>query len=206
MRPKPVFPHAETSPRLQWPDRQVVAACLSGDSCAWDVLIERYASLIYTVLGRAGIAGADADDLFQEVCVLLLNHLRDLRDTDFLPGWLMTTTRRLAWRFRKTHPPLPLSKMSEESLSSEDVLGLHPLGETMPDRVLLALEERYLVRQALRQLPERGAQLLSLLYFEDPPCSYEEAAQRLGIPVGSIGPLRARYLKRLRKILDPSAS
>lgn len=82
-------------------DPELIARCLSGDARAWDVLLERYESLIYSALNRAGLSPADADDVFQEVCLLLLNHLESLRDTQRLSGWLLSVARREAWRVHK---------------------------------------------------------------------------------------------------------
>jgi RNA polymerase sigma factor (sigma-70 family) len=59
-----------------------------------------------------------------------------------------------------------------------------------------------MVREAMGQLNERCRELLGLLYFADPPLSYAEIAQRLGMSEGSIGPARARCLIQLKKILE----
>lgn len=82
-------------------DPQLIARCLSGDARAWDALLERYESLIYSALRRAGLTPADADDVFQEVCLSLLNHLESLRDTQRLSGWLLSVARCQAWRVHK---------------------------------------------------------------------------------------------------------
>src|SRR2546430_5625107 len=49
----------------------------------------------------------------------------------------------------------------------------------------------------LSRSPPHGQHLLAML-FRDPPCSYSEISATLGIPIGSIGPQRARCLERLR--------
>jgi DNA-binding CsgD family transcriptional regulator len=53
------------------------------------------------------------------------------------------------------------------------------------------------LRAAFAGLPPRCQQLLSML-TSDPPHSYADISAELGIPVGSIGPYRARCLDRLR--------
>ena len=45
------------------------------------------------------------------------------------------------------------------------------------------------------QLPPDGQQLIALLIM-DPPLPYADISARLGIPIGSIGPTRSRYLDR----------
>ena len=65
------------------------------------------------------------------------------------------------------------------------------------DEVLLRDELARTVRAGLAELPAQRRQLLELL-AADPPVSYEEISRRLGMPVGSIGPTRARALAQLR--------
>lgn len=55
---------------------------------------------------------------------------------------------------------------------------------------------------AFATLPPAGQALLRLLTTV-PPLSYEEIAALVGVPVGSIGPTRQRYLQRLRTALVP---
>jgi len=90
------------------PDSQLIAACIAGDASGWDRLITRYQGLIYTLARRMGMSSADADDVFQNVCLRLYQHLADLRDTRRLAAWLISTTRREVWHLRR-HRRLPSS-------------------------------------------------------------------------------------------------
>ena len=65
------------------------------------------------------------------------------------------------------------------------------------DERLLAAERAQAVREALTQLPRRWQQLLELL-MADPPVSYAEISDQLGLPIGSIGPTRGPLPGRLR--------
>jgi hypothetical protein len=44
--------------------------------------------------------------------------------------------------------------------------------------------------------------MIRLLFFEHPPLRYEDVARKLGLAPGSIGFIRGRCLKRLKKILE----
>ncbi len=57
------------------------------------------------------------------------------------------------------------------------------------------------VREALSRLAPRCRELLGALYQEE-PTPYAELAERLGLPLGAIGPNRARCLERLRKMME----
>jgi DNA-directed RNA polymerase specialized sigma24 family protein len=61
----------------------------------------------------------------------------------------------------------------------------------------LALQASNIYRE-LRQLRTSSRKLIALL-IQNPPVPYAEISARLGIPVGRIGPLRARCLQRLRQ-------
>ena len=66
------------------------------------------------------------------------------------------------------------------------------------EQELLAAERHAVLREAFMDLPPSGQRLIAMLTM-DPPMPYAEIGARLGIPVGSIGPTRARYLDRLRR-------
>jgi RNA polymerase sigma factor (sigma-70 family) len=185
-------------------DAELVTACLSGEAEAWDVLLARIGPLIYSLALRMGLPEPDAQDVLQEVCLLMLNHLEELRDASRLSGWVASTTRREVWRMQRRRRPALLSELPEGMPET----AYRPLtgegADDTPEATYIALEDQELVRYALQHLPERCRRLLTLLYCEDPPCSYLEVAARLGIPQGSIGPSRARCLQQLQKILEGS--
>lgn len=183
-------------------DTELIAACLSGEAEAWDALIARYEALIFSLPVRMGLSSSDAEDVFQNVCVLLLNHLSDLRETEKLAGWLVATTRREVWRVSKRRSTQRQTELSTDEWQGEGAASLADDSQPLPETVLLAMEEQQLVREAMIELPERCRRLLTLLYCQDPPAAYTDVAQEFNLPVGSIGPTRARCLQRLQKILS----
>lgn len=182
-------------------DTELIAACLSGDSDAWDSLILRYEALVFSLPIRMGLSQADAEDIFQNVCVLLLHHLGDLRDTERLAGWLVATTRREVWRVSKRRATQRSVEVSADDWQADMADIYADPEQPLPEATLMALEDQQLVRQALVQIPDRCRSLLTMLYCEDPPRAYVEAAEALNLPLGSIGPTRARCLQRLHKLL-----
>jgi RNA polymerase sigma factor (sigma-70 family) len=183
-------------------DDKLIAACLNGDAEAWDALVDRYASLIYSVCVRAGLSGADAEDTFQDVCVILLNHLTTLRDTAKLSSWLISTTRREAWRQGKWRNVRLASELGEGEWEMESAEGLYAQESDSPEAGVLALEQQQMMREGLSHLPDRCRKLLTLLYNTETPPAYADLAVLFDLPIGSIGPTRARCLQNLRKILS----
>src|SRR5262249_58060401 len=142
--------------------------------------------LIYSIARKLSRSPEDAADVFQQVCLELYQRLSDLRDVETLPAWLIIVTRRQAgavWKSGRMLVPL-----KDDFPALEDYIG--------------AIENEHLVESAMLDLPERCRLLINLLYLYPSPLSYAAVAERLGMPVSSIGPTRARCLEKLRKLLS----
>ncbi len=173
-------------------DHELVQACLNGDEVAWASLVQRYRRLIYTIPLRFGMPVAMAEEVFQEVCLVLLQSMGTIRDKTRLSSWLVTVTRRTCiehWRHSGSSNAL-------EELS--DCVDEH---NSEMEEKLLALERRHTLQRALERLDERCRLLLEALFLSENPPSYAEIARDMGIPEGSIGPTRARCLDKLRKFI-----
>jgi RNA polymerase sigma factor (sigma-70 family) len=170
----------------------LVARAKRGEKQAWDVLVERYAPLIWFICRRYGLGGPAAEDVGQCVWLRLVENLDNLRDPGALPGWLATTTRRECSRVRR-------------AAWNPQVADYVPDAEKIPDRLAVTAEQELLMaerhtalREAFADLPQGCRRLIALL-IEDPPVPYAEISARLGMPVGSIGPTRSRCLDKLRR-------
>ncbi len=170
----------------------LVARAKDGDKQAWDALVERYAPLIWSICRRHRLARADADDVGQSVWLRLVDQLDRVRDPAALPGWLATTARRECLRV------LCATQGPRATMYALDVESLPDERAGRADQGLLAAERHAALREAFDQLPPNGKQLISLL-IADPPLPYADISARLGIPVGSIGPNRSRYLDKMRR-------
>jgi len=182
-------------------DALLVQACLDGDADAWDVLLDRYGRLIYSIAMKAGLSPDDAADVLQLVSMSLLDHLADLRDADRLLPWIATTTRRHALHTLRRNRRLTTGMGcmgADEGGTAGDVAPVP--GDLSAG--LIALHDQQLVREALSRLTPHCREVLELLFCNDPPASYAEIASRLNVPIGSIGPTRARCLRRLHKVLS----
>jgi RNA polymerase sigma factor (sigma-70 family) len=174
---------------------QTVAALVHGarrgDQLAWDELVERFLPLVAAVIARHRLRGADAADVNQTVWLRLVEHLDGIREPRALPGWIATTARNECLRcIDRAKRSVPVDPQEPSCLDR-----VHDECEPVTD--LITLERHQALRAALTELPGDRRALLTLL-LADPPLSYREISNRLGIPVGSIGPTRARALEQLR--------
>lgn len=189
---------AEELARLD--DKELIAACLDGNRDAWETLIVRYQRLIYSIPLKIRLSTDDAADVFQSVCLKMMENLSSLRDHEKLVSWLITTTTRECWRLsarrrRDSSPELGDDESNDRMTEIPDHLPL-------ADEQIVAVEQQQIVRQALAQLPERCGKLLRMLFYRKDELSYADIARQIKIPVASIGPTRARCLDKLKKILD----
>ena len=177
--------------RAEPDDARVVQDCLDGEPGAWEVLVRRYGRLVRAIAARAGLEGDDAADLFQTVFVIVWRNLELLDRPAAVAGWIGTIARREAWRTKRR-----LGRDRGEVLAEDSAKG-GPDAEAKIDQA----QRVFLLARGLDALDERCRRLLDALFWRDPPPSYEELAQEIGVPIGSLGPTRRRCLEKLRSAL-----
>lgn len=179
------------------PDEELVVACRTGDNDAWDALVERYERLVYTIPARYGLTPSEIDDVFQSVWLSLLKNLEKLREPDRVSAWLVTTARRECWERRR-------GADYERTVTTDlDTLLMDREGNELPPEEVVATYRQYqTLEQGMENLGDRCRRLLQLLYYDTSVPSYADVAEILDMPIGSIGPMRARCLKKLRGILN----
>jgi RNA polymerase sigma factor (sigma-70 family) len=187
-------------------DASLVARCLLGEAAAWAGLVRRYQRLVYAIVMRAGLDEHAAADVFQTVFARLLPFLPRLHQPDRLRAWIVTTAKREALRVRH------LGRRTVSMSAPDDASG-EGLEDTLADDsplaedALSALQQLDVLRAALDRLDPRCRELLLLLFGDDDERpAYNEVARRLAMPVGSIGPTRARCLGKLRSLVDGPAT
>jgi RNA polymerase sigma factor (sigma-70 family) len=183
-------------------DAALVARCKNGDAAAWEMLVQRYQRLVYAIVRRIGLDEHAAADVFQTVFMRLMEHLPRLTQLDRLQAWIVTTAKREALLQRKRGlRTVSMTRADEDDNQAaewdiaDDAL--------LPEDALAELQAHNEVKNAMDRLDTRCRDLLTLLYaHDDDKIAYDEVATRLAMPVGSIGPTRARCLGKLRKLVD----
>lgn len=169
---------------------RLVQSAQGGDEAAWLALVDRFSSLVWSVARAHRLDPADAADVSQTVWLRLVEHLHRIDDPERLAGWLATTTRNeclrvLRWTGRVT-------------VATDDAIDVR-----VDDHAGAALDERQradALWAAVERLPGR-CHLLVRMLLADPPPTYDDISEALDMPVGSIGPTRARCLAKLREDL-----
>ena len=161
-----------------------------GDQRAWDALVNRYSGLVWAVVRGFRLNDADAGDVYQTTWFRLVEKLHLIRDGAGLGSWLATTARREAIDVLRRRGRESPAEVTDQLAGASSTTGL-------PEEAMLRKEEHRLLWQAIERLPERCARLLRLLGASPLP-SYAEIAVALDMPLGSVGPTRARCLETLR--------
>ena len=178
-------------------DRDLIQRCLVGSSGAWQQLLNKYERLVYSIPLRYGLSRDDAADIAQNTFTILIGSLDKLSEDSRLGAWLATVARRQSWRLLERNR----REIPSESLDGADLLASAVLlGKSDADSIE-HWELTELLDTGLSQIGEPCRKLLLALYFQPELSSYAEVAARLDMPLGSIGPTRARCLKRLRRVL-----
>lgn len=173
----------------------LVKGAASGDQAAWDALVARYTNLLWSIARGYRLERTDAADVVQVAWLRLVEHLPRLRDPERVGAWLATTVRRECLQV--------VSRRKRDLPVVDDVFDAVPDTSAPVDARLLADEQAATLWTAFEQISGRCQHLLRVL-MADPPPSYVEVSEVMEMPVGSIGPTRARCLDRLRVILDDS--
>ena len=176
----------------------LVRRAAQGDQRAWQGIVDEFGGLVWSVARGFRLSEAQTADVVQTTWLRLVEHLTDLREPERLPGWLRTTTRRACLAAVRDHcREQPVDDVEPSSTP----LRWNAADDAGPETSAVRRDQQVLVRQAVATLPPRQRALLGAL-VSSPPMSYEEISAGLGIPVGSIGPTRARILARLRTTLE----
>lgn len=170
-------------------DAALVEACLGRRAGAWESLVRTYANLVYSIPRRMGLPPDAAEDVSQAVFTALLSALPTLRDGQSLSKWLIVVAKRQTWKAIRAKP------------ASGDHAALDLAEASVREDQDEVWERRQAVRQSLTTLGGRCQELLTALFVRKDKPDYNEVSERLGIPVGSIGPTRNRCLRKLMDIL-----
>jgi RNA polymerase sigma factor (sigma-70 family) len=169
---------------------QLLQSARGGDERAWTEIVRRYRGLVTAVVRSYRLQDADAHDAEQRTWLRLVEHRDAVRDPERLGGWLATTASRECLRI-----------LRESRAVVTDELDAVP----DPDR---AVEDQVVDADTVSRLwtivaalPPRGRSIMMELFAEDPR-PYSEVARATGIPVGSLGPSRARLIGRIRRSFE----
>lgn len=176
-------------------DPVLIQACLAGDEAAWAALFHRYSRLIYKIPLSFGFPTLEAEEIFQETAMEIVEGLAELRSHAHLHPWIVTIARRVCIRRLRSAPKYTTTDLQLLENEIEQ-------GADSTEELLIRLEEYSLLRKALAGLDPKCRTLLTELFLKEQPAAHADVATMLNVPLGSIGPTRTRCLEKLRKEVE----
>jgi RNA polymerase sigma-70 factor (ECF subfamily) len=158
----------------------LVSQCLQGDSSAWETIVTSYRGRIGRMVCRYANLRDEADDLTQEVFIRVYRNLKTFRaDTGSLSHWLSRVGRNLVFdRLRRQH-----RESRWQVVEDLETLNVGDERTAAPDHNVGRHEVTRLLRRSLRLLSPDLREAIVLRYIKE--LSYQEIAQRLGVPDGT---------------------
>ncbi|HKR51577.1 MAG TPA: sigma-70 family RNA polymerase sigma factor [Pseudonocardiaceae bacterium] len=195
--PAPITTLVSHDPDLE----ELVAGARTGCATSWRMIVDRFDERLQRAARAQGLDGSTAADAVQQTWLAAVTNIESLRTAQALGGWLRSILHRECLkahnlRYRET-PHVDETDLTGRTNGRTVMMRTEPQS---PEDEALRAEQRMLVQAARRRLPSRDQDLLALLVVE-PPMPYTEISRRLGVPIGSIGPTRARCFARMRREL-----
>ncbi len=172
----------------------LIARCIEGDDSAWHDLIDLIAPMVFAVCKKSQLSRDESFDIFGQVSLQLINTIPTLKSPEKIMSFVATITRRRIYKF--------YHQVILEGVRDEDALYTLPTdSHENPETIYELSEKREMLLRALNKLTPRERRIITHLFFDEKELSYEEIAQKMNIPVSSIGPTRAKALIKLRRIM-----
>ena len=177
-------------------DASLIAATLAGDTAAFGRLVQQYQDRLYNSLLRVLGSADDAADIAQDAFVQAYVKLDSFRGGSAFYTWLYRIAFNLAMsQRRRQHNAASLDQM-------KSLIGSEPMdGQPTADAGVLAQERADLVHAALAELSMEHRQILVLREING--CRYDEIAEILDLPVGTVRSRLFRARLEMRDLLAP---
>lgn len=170
-------------------ERQLVERCRSGDETAFQELVDRYKGLVFALIARTVFDRSRAEDLAQEVFLRVHRGLPYFRGAARLSTWIYRIVANVCVQDASRHP-------APASLDDQRV----DVRISASDRQFGDFELRDRLDKAIARLPPHYRLLVAAHYLDG--VQYEELADALQLPLGTVKTQLYRAKQQLRRLLD----
>lgn len=177
-------------------DRLLVEQALAGREAAFQALVEKYRKALYHHIARMVRDRQELDDLVQETFIKAFQALDSYATQYAFSTWLykIATNHTIDYLRRKKVPTLSIDKpvRTKDGEVEYEV----PDSTYRPDRHIVEDQRRQLIQEAIDALPEKYHRVIVMRHQQDK--SYEEIAEELALPLGTI----KAHIFRARELLN----
>ena len=171
-----------------------------GDLNALSDLVTRFQNRLYRYLLRMVRQPAEADDLFQQTWLRVVEKIHSFDESRNFDAWLFTLARNLAIDHLRRIRPESLDEPLADGRHSETVAERIPSKDQTPLDHALAAERRTEISEAMAGLPVMYREVLTLRFEEE--MKIEEIAQVTAVPLSTAKARLRRSLEQLRDALE----
>lgn len=172
-------------------DAELVDRALGGEDRAFDMLYERHAQFVASVIFRVG-QHADVDDVVQETFIIAFQQLNTLTNVGALRGWLARIALSRVYRRSRLNRLWRLFRSPQEERVTLGTLAAH---EASPE----ARMQLRRLDSAVQTLPPKERQAWTLRFVLG--CTLEEVAQGCGCSLATV----KRRLAAAASVVGPMA-
>lgn len=178
----------------QTPEEELVARCREGDEGAFRELVDRHAALVYALVARTVDERGRAEELAQDVFLRVHRGLPYFRGEARLATWIYRIVANVCAeeRARTPRPEVPLELPASEDAPAREF--------GAADRQFSDLEVRDRLEKAMARLPLNYRLLVNGHYAQG--LRYEDLAEALGLPLGTVKTHLHRAKRLLREWLE----
>jgi RNA polymerase sigma-70 factor (ECF subfamily) len=176
-------------------ERELVQKALAGDERAFRKMLESHYTLIYSVVRGVAGQGAETDDIVQEVFIKIFRALGDFRGESRLSTWIYRIARNEALNAMDRRQP--------QVIPIEDCMELPDSGESPEESLRRRMSGKRLER-FMERLDEHQRVAIELRYAGEK--SYEEIADAMGIPIGTVKTYIYRAKLSLKRMMTAAGA
>ena len=184
-------------------EKQLIQQAAAGDAAAFEALVLRYQTQVYSLAYRMVGNEADAQDLAQEAFVRAWRALDSFQFSSQFSTWLYRLTSNICIDFlrsQKKRKHISLTVLQDDEQQQWDMPDHRPL----PEEQMIVAQEREALAKAIAALDPEYRQVLILRIVND--CSYQQISEIMGIREGTVKSRLSRAREQLRKKLAQSGN
>lgn len=181
-------------------DYELVQKALQGDEKAFARLLSRYKDTIYFMLLKMLNNRSDAEDLTIEAFGKAFKNLHQYSPTYAFSTWLFKIASNNCIDFLRKRKGITISIESDDEHSEMSEVARIKTKDLNPEEKLIRKQKAILLQKVVRRLKPHYQELVELRYFRE--MSYEEIAEELSLPLGTVKAQLFRARQMLFKLIE----
>jgi len=184
---------------LKRDDTALVKRAKSGDGKAYDELIVLYKDAVFSIIYRMVHNTQEAEDLAQEAFIKAYNSINSFNEEYAFSTWLFKIATNNCIDFFRKRKLKTYSMDQTIKYKDDEIQQEYADSDPTAEKEILSSEKSAMIRRAIENLPEKYRTAIMLRHHEER--SYEEIAQVLDLPLGTVKARIFRAREMLKKSL-----